>query len=128
MSMMTLKGWRKVNTWRIKGPFLAVAFLLGLFDHALHWGGASFAAGTAVVIPIIGFRAYWNRLKFWGTVAAMTVLQVPVVAALRPLVGRSGFPLLFAFGILDCALVITGISFFCGDDGDDLRRGVGNHS
>jgi len=125
---MALKSWKKVNTWRIKGPFLAVAFLLGLFDHALHWGSASFAAGTAVLIPIIGFRVYWNRWKFWGTIAAMTILQVPAVAALRPFIERSGFPLLFAFGTLDCALVIAGICFVCGDDGDDVRRGVGNNS
>jgi len=37
--MLPIKSWKKVNTWRFKGPVLAVAFLLGLFDHALHWGG-----------------------------------------------------------------------------------------
>lgn len=31
MSTVTLKGWKKVNTWRIKGPFLAVALLLAFF-------------------------------------------------------------------------------------------------
>lgn len=31
MSTVTLKGWKKVNTWRIKGPFVAVALLLAFF-------------------------------------------------------------------------------------------------
>jgi hypothetical protein len=106
---MSLKGWKKVNTWRIKEPLLTVAFLVGLFDHALHRGGASVAAGMAMVLPIIGFRDFWNRWKFWTTVVVFAVLQVPMVLLMRPLVGKSGFPLSYAFGILDCALVIAGI-------------------
>jgi hypothetical protein len=122
--MSSLKGWKKVNTWRVKGPLLAVAFLVGIFDHAWHLGGASFAAGIAVILPIIGFRDLWNTSKFWLSVAALAVLQVPVVVALRPFV--SGFPLLFAFAVVDCALVIAGISVMCRNNGDDARRGVGN--
>jgi hypothetical protein len=30
----------------VKGPFLLAAFLLGFFDHALHWGRLLFAAAT----------------------------------------------------------------------------------
>lgn len=84
-STMTLKGWKKDNIWRTKGPFLAVALLLGFFDHAVHWGAASFAAGTGRTLPIMGFPAYWNRWRFWGVVAAVAILQVAAVAGLRPL-------------------------------------------
>lgn len=52
-----------------------------LRTRALH----RFAVGTTLALPIIGFRAYWNRWRFWGTVAAMTILQVAAVAGLRPL-------------------------------------------
>ena len=127
MSAMSLKGWEKVNTWRIKWPLLAVAFLVGLFDHALQWGGASVAAGIAMVLPIIGFRDFWNRWKFWTTVVVFAVLQVPMVLLMRPLVGKSGFPLLWAFGILDCAVVIAGIYYVCCNDPDDLRHRGDNH-
>jgi hypothetical protein len=77
-----------------------------------------------VILPIIGFRDLWNTSKFWLSVATLAVLQVPVVVALRPFV--SGFPLLFAFAVVDCALVIAGISVMCRNNGDDARRGVGN--
>jgi hypothetical protein len=53
--MLLPKGWKKVNTWRVKGSLLDAAFLIGLFDHAWHLSGASFAAGIAMIVPIIGF-------------------------------------------------------------------------
>ena len=117
------KGWKKVNTWRVKWPLLAAAFLIGLFDHAWHLSAVSSAAGIAMIVPIIGFRDLWHTWKFWLSVAAIAALQVPVVIALRPFV--SGFPLLFAFGVLDCAVVIAGILFMCWNNGDDARRLVG---
>jgi hypothetical protein len=46
---------------------------------------------------------------------------------MRPLVEKSGFPLLYAFGIVDCAVVIGGIYFVC-CTADDLQRGVGDHN
>jgi hypothetical protein len=60
------KAWRTVNTWAIKGPFLLIALLLGYFDHAFHWGRAPLAAGLAIVLPIIGFRDFWNERKDSG--------------------------------------------------------------
>jgi hypothetical protein len=119
---MALKGWRKVNTWRIKGPFLVAAGLLGPFDHILHWGRASFGAGIAIVIPLIGFSGLWKKWKFWGTLGCLTVLQVPTVLALRPSMEHGGFPLLLAFSVLDCAFVITAISYVCANDGNDAER------
>ena len=111
MTRMLVRGWQKVNTWRFKGPLFVVAFLLGIFDHALHWGGASFAAAVAIIVPIIGFRAYWNTWKFWASLSAFILLQIPLVFALRSLMEKSGFPMLYAFGILDCAFVVTGFFY-----------------
>jgi hypothetical protein len=125
---MPAQRWKKVNTWRIKGPFLVVAFLLGLFDHVLHWGGISLAAAIAIVVPIIGFRDHWNAWRFWVTVAAMAVLQLPLVLALRPMLGKSAFPFLYGFGLLDCAFVIASISYVCGDTANEARPGHPNHN
>lgn len=76
MSHMRLKEWQKANTWSIKGPLLVVALLLGFFDHSLHWGGAAFAAGIAVVLPIIGFREFWSEWRFWAALSALALLQL----------------------------------------------------
>jgi hypothetical protein len=89
---MRLRRWRKVNTWSIKGPLLVVALLLGFFDHSLHWGGAAFAAGIAVVLPIIGFREFWSEWRFWAALSALALLQLPLVLAVRAFVDKPGFP------------------------------------
>jgi len=104
------KKWRKLNVWSIKGPILLLALLLGFFDHALHWGRGPFAAGLAMVIPIIGFRDFWNSGRFWITIALLGVLQVPLVMGVRPLMEQLKFPFMLTFGILDCALMIAAVS------------------
>src|SRR5262249_44472180 len=106
MSSMRPMRWRRVNTWPINRPLLVVAFLLGIFDHSLHWGGAAFAGGIAVLLPIIGFREFWREWSFWATLSAFALLQVPFVLAVRAFVEKPGFPLLYAFTILDCVFVI----------------------
>ena len=75
------KRWRKVNVWCIKGPILVLALLLGFFGDALHWGTAPLAAGAAMVIPIIGFRDFWNEGRFWITVLLLGAAQVPLTGS-----------------------------------------------
>jgi hypothetical protein len=111
------KKWRKVNVWSVKGPIFVVALLLGFFDHALHWGGASFAAGLAMALPIIGFRDFWNQTRFWITVLLLAALQVPLAVGVGPLIEQQKFPAMFAFGVLDCIFVALAISFVCSEHG-----------
>ena len=124
MSRMRLKRWQKVNTWPIKGPLLVVALLLGFFDHSLHWADAAFAAGIAVVLPIIGFREFWSERRFWAALSALTLLQLPLVLAVRAFVEKPGFPLLYALTILDCMFVIFGLSYVCCSDESDTGREI----
>ncbi|MGH9545371.1 MAG: hypothetical protein ACRD23_09165, partial [Terriglobales bacterium] len=117
--------WRKVNTWPIKGPLLFVALLLGFFDHSLHWGGAAFAAGIAIVLPIIGFREFWSEWRFWAALGALALLQVPLVLAVRAFVEKPGFPLLYALTVLDCIFVVLGLSYVCCTDESATGRNIG---
>lgn len=112
-----IKGWRKVNAWSFKGPLLVLALLLGFFDHSLHWGRAPFAAGLAMIIPIIGFRDFWNKSRFWVTVVLLTILQIPIVIGLGPLIEQLRFPAMLTFGILDCAVMIVAVSWVCSRGG-----------
>ena len=91
-----------------------VALLLGFFEHALHWGGASFAAGVAIVLPTIGFRDYWKTGRFWMALVALALVQIPVAYAMNPFV--KGFPLTVTFGMVDCVLVVAAISYVCRND------------
>ena len=109
------KKWKTVNVWPIKGPLLVTMLLLGFFDHALHWGRAPIAAGLAMVLPIIGFRDFWNEGKFWITVSILAVAQVPLVIAISSPMDRLKFPLMFMFGICDGLLVALAISWVCAE-------------
>ena len=122
MSRMRLKRWQKVNIWSIKGPLLVVALLLGFFEHSLHWGGAAFAAGIAVVVPIIGFREFWSEWRLWATLSALALLQLPLVLAVRAFVEKPGFPMLYALTIIDCMFVILGLSYICFTDESDTGK------
>src|ERR1700720_3735151 len=110
MTHMRLRQWQKLNKWSIKGPLLVVALLLGFFDHSLHWGGAAFAAGIAVVLPIIGFREFWSEWRFWAALGALALLQLPLVLAVRAFMEKPAFPALYTLTILDCMFVILGLS------------------
>ena len=122
---MRLKRWQKVNTWPIKGPLLVVALLLGFFDHSLHWGGPAFAAAIAVLLPIIGFRECWSEWRFWATLSALALFQLPLVLAMRAFVETPGFPLLYALTILDCMFVILSLSYVCYTDESDMGQDIG---
>ena len=82
--------WRKVNNWSFKGPLLVLALLLGFFDHALHWGRAPFAAGVAMLIPILGFRDLWKEARFWITIVLLGVLHVPLAQQIIKTVAADG--------------------------------------
>jgi hypothetical protein len=106
-----VKRWRRINTWSIKGPLLIAALLLGVLGGVLNRGLAPFAAGTAILIPIIGFRDYWTEWRFWITIALLALVQVPLVLTLAPFIERLKFQGLFAFGIIDCVLIAAAVSF-----------------
>ncbi len=109
------KGWKKVNVWSIKGPLLVLALLLGVVGGALNWNSAPFAAGVAMIIPVIGFRDFWKEGKFWLTVLLMAAAQVPLVILVRPLIQQLKFPFMLTFGVFDCVLVTFVISRVCSE-------------
>lgn len=115
------KRWRRVNVWTFKWPLLVLALLLGFFDHALHWGRAPFAAGVAMIVPVIGFRDFWNESRFWITILLLGVFQIPLVIGVRPLMEQLKFPFMLTFGILDCALMIAVVSWVCSEATDKVK-------
>lgn len=107
------RKWRKVNVWSTKGPLLLIAVLLGAFSETLHWRRAPFVAGVAVIIPVIGFRDFWKNARFWVTVFVLVAAQVPLVVYLNPFIEQYGLLWMLAFGIADCLLVASALSFIC---------------
>lgn len=106
------RGWKKINTWPIKGPLIVAAGVLGFFDHVLH-SRAPLAGAMAVVISVIGFRDFWNNAKFWATVVFLAFAQVPLVLAARPMLAQEGLAFAFLFTIVDCAAMVLVISWVC---------------
>jgi hypothetical protein len=109
----TEKRWRTVNKWTIKGPLIVLALILGFLSSPLHWGRSPLVVGAAMIIPILGYRECWNEWKFWITVAALGVFQVPLALTVRTLMEQQGLPFMLTFGIVDCLLVAAVLSFVC---------------
>lgn len=112
---------KDINDWSIKGPMFVVAGLLGFFDHALHWGRASFVTGVAIVLPVIMFREYWNQARFWITVTLLGAIQVLLALGVSSTMERLKFPFMLVFGIADFMLMVLAISWiFPERDGRDV--------
>ena len=107
------KRWRTVNKWSVKGPLFVLALILGFLSGPLHWGHSAFVVGVAMIVPILGYREFWNEWKFWITVALLGVLQVPLALTVRALMEQQGLPFMLTFGIVDCLLVAAVLSFVC---------------
>lgn len=107
------RKWRRVNIWPIKGPLLGIALLLGIFSELRHWGAAPFVVAVAVILPIIGYRDFWDEPRFWITVVLLGFLQVPVALYVGPTMDRYKLPFMLAFGIADCLLVASVLWFVC---------------
>ena len=111
----TPNGWRRINIWRIKGPFLVAAFLLGIFGAAFQWGRGIAVALFSLAVPIVGFRAFWSRAKFWITAVLLAAAQVPLVRLMNPLIEEGGVPLMLLFGVCDCMVVVFVTSQVCSE-------------
>jgi hypothetical protein len=93
--------------WPIRLIIFACAGLLGLLNHFLHdWGIPASVAAAAILVPLFGYRTFWHRPWFWSTMLALSVLQVPLVIAARPLMDQFRFAFNLLFGLTDCLLVV----------------------
>jgi hypothetical protein len=70
-------------------------------------------SGAALIVPALQFRRLWNEGRFWIAAALLTVIQIPLVIAVRPLVERFRAAFLLAFGIGDGLFVILMIVLLC---------------
>ncbi len=103
--------------WGTKAIGIAVGGLFALFsigspDGYSRWGSVLMAA-AAVVVPILQFRKFWSLSRFWITASLLAVTQVPLVAAVQPLVERLMAVSLLSFGIVVGLFVIVLILLVC---------------
>jgi hypothetical protein len=93
--------------WPLKTVILSLAVLIGFFDHALNgWGGAVLMALAALVIPVILYRRFWQTIWFRITAAALGLLQIPLIFAVKPLIEQSRPFYMLAFVMADGMIVI----------------------
>jgi len=83
------------------------------------WGGSIAAAAGALIFPaVIYYLRDGNHERFWLAVALLTIVQIPLVIAVRPLVEQFRFGFMLCFAIVDCVFVAFTISWAC--SGQDL--------
>jgi hypothetical protein len=94
------------------GLLVVGAVLLGFFSHALGgWGLPAGLGAAAVVAPILKYRRYWRRFWFWGTILALSILQVPLVILARPFMDRYKFGFNLVFATADLFVVIVMVNW-----------------
>jgi phage shock protein PspC (stress-responsive transcriptional regulator) len=110
------RKWRKINTRSIKGPLLLVAGICGGLGAAFNWDATPFAAGIAIILPVLGFRDFWKQTKFWITILILGLAQIPLMIAVRRILGAPKFPFLFALSVVDCFLVVATVLWICSSE------------
>ena len=101
--------------------FLAIgigvlAFLCSI-RFGYGWGASIGAAALALIFPVIFYyRKPGKRHRFLETVTLLTILQIPLVIAARPLVEQFRFIFLLAFGFGDCMLVAFALNWMCSSE------------
>lgn len=77
------------------------------------WMGAVLMSGAALTVPMLQFRRLWSEARFWIVIALLMVIQIPLIIAIEPLIGRLRSAFLLAFGIGDGLFVILMIVLLC---------------
>jgi hypothetical protein len=103
-------------TWRTHVLAITVgvfAFLCSLrFGYA--WGGSIAAAVAGLIFPVVAYYGKFGAHRwFWVTVTLLTILQIPLVIAVRPLVEQFRFVCMLVFGVVDFVLVAFILSWVC---------------
>ena len=99
-----------------------LAFLCSI-RFGYGWGASIGAAASSVIFPgILYYRKHAERHRFWQTLTLLTILQIPLVIAARPLVEQFRFTLLLAFGFGDCVLVALLLTWMCSGEKLPLLR------
>jgi hypothetical protein len=99
---------------------IAVGAAAGLLNIWLEgWGLAIAAAVAPILVAVVYYKPLWRGRQFWLVMCALTVLQIPLVVAAKPLADQLEFPFLFAFAILDFFLLALVINWVCPKDGQE---------
>ncbi len=93
---------------------IGVAAFLCSLRFGYDWTSSiATAAGSLIFPAVIYYRKVGKHNRFWETLSLLTILQVPLVIAARPLVEQFRFVFLLAFGFGDCVLVAFVLNWMC---------------
>src|SRR5579864_1500011 len=102
--------------WRLHVLALAIgasAFFCSI-RFGYSWGASIGAAALGLIFPAISYYPKTGkRHRFWGTLIALTMLQIPLVITARPFMEQFRFIFLLAFGFGDCVLVAFALNWMC---------------
>jgi hypothetical protein len=98
----------------VKVVLFLLAVLVGMFNEVIGgWGEPAALAAAALFIPVFLLRKLWKQRRFWITVSALAVIQVPVVIAVRPISERARSVYMLEFVIVDMMFVGIVILLVC---------------
>jgi hypothetical protein len=87
---------------------------LCIVRYGYAWGGSIAAAAGALIFPaIIYYRKGGKPHRFWVTVMLLTLVQIPLVIAVRPLVEQFQLVFMIVFAVADCVFVAFALNWMC---------------
>jgi hypothetical protein len=102
-------GWL---SWPVKVFLLLIGAMAGFLDHAFAgWGVPIFVAVGTLVISVFYWREFWNQMWFWITMGLLAIVQVPLIIAMRPLIGQPRVFYLAVFLMADLIFVAAVIIY-----------------
>lgn len=87
------------------------------FWFGYAWGASIGAATASLIFPaLIYYRKFGKRERFWMIVSLLSIVQIPLVIAVRPLVEQFRFVFILMFGAADCLFVAFAITRMCSEE------------
>jgi hypothetical protein len=111
---MRMDSEKRTNpiSWPSRIVLATIAVLLGWFNHSLGgWGLPAGVVGAVILLPTLKYRRYWGETWFWLTMLALSILQVPLVILVRPLMDELKFGFNLLFGTIDIFFVAVVVNW-----------------
>jgi hypothetical protein len=102
------------KSWRIHLVIVAWCLLSVSTEHWFHNWSLAIAIGGAVPgLIVYSLQRAWHEAWFWITVAILSLLQVPLMIYVQPLIVRFKFPILLPLALgdyLGMAIILQGLA------------------
>jgi hypothetical protein len=104
------------GNWRIHAVIATWCVAAVSTEHWFPgWSGAIGVGGAVPALVVYSTSKAWGEVWYWITIAALTVLQIPLMMHVQPFIVRLKFAFLFPFAFVDyfaVAIIMQCLAWF----------------